>query len=193
MVNVRDDAEISDIYRAFYTRIWRVWRVFFVLFCVLAYDGQRMKVLGIDPGYAICGYAVLSGESLVSFGAIRTPAGLPFSERLREIGSDIEALLDRFQPDLVGLEGLHFVQNVTTGLQVAQVRGVILYLCAARGIRVLEPKPTAVKASFTGDGAADKQAVQRMARHTFGVEPALDDAADAIAVAWWTTKNKLAL
>ncbi len=154
-----------------------------------------MRILGIDPGYARCGYAVLEGNvgtpHLVTAGVITTDKRLDLPVRLFEIRNDITALIERYKPQVLSIEGLHFVQSVTTGLKVAQVRGVIICEAAAAQMIIREPKPTAVKAAFTGDGSADKTAMKHMVEHMFGADKKalLDDAADAIAVAWWAMQN----
>lgn len=148
-----------------------------------------MKILGIDPGYGRCGFAVLDGAqqtpALVTFGVITTTPREDFSSRLLEIAEDFEALLDRHHPDVLSMEDLFFVENVTTGMQVAQVRGVLLYLAHKAGLRILEPKPVEIKQSFTGNGRASKVEMKKMVRMMFDLEasPKIDDAADAIAAA----------
>ena len=150
-----------------------------------------MIVIGIDPGYERCGFAVLESANgqtkLLNYGVIKTPAKTDFLWRQSEIASDFQSLLDRYQPAVLAIEDLFFVQNVTTGLKVAQVRGVLTHLAHQAGLRVVEPKPTEVKKFFCGDGKADKKAMQQMAQLTFGLKdtPKIDDAADAIALGYW--------
>lgn len=146
-----------------------------------------MKIIGIDPGYERCGYAILeenSGDfSLFDFGTIRTSVGDPFLLRQSEIADDFQFLLDKYQPDLLAIEDLFFVKNVTTGMKVAHVRGVLLFLAQKFGCRVVEPKPVEIKQGFCGSGKADKKAICQMVQMMFGLEnqPKIDDAADAIA------------
>lgn len=148
-------------------------------------------ILGIDPGYGLCGYAVLrSGPTLVDYGVIKTEPGGTFGLRLKDIGEDFKSLLKTYKPDVVAIEDLFFVQNITTGLKVAAVRGVLQFIAAQHGVLVYEPRPTEIKAAFTGNGQAAKRDVQKMVELTFGHKPKVDDAADAIAVAWWA-QNKL--
>ena len=148
-----------------------------------------MNILGIDPGYGTCGFAVIKKDknklTLVDYGAITTKPQEYFPVRLQEIAEDIQHLLDTYQPEIVGIEDLFFVQNVTTGLQVAEVRGIISYLSHTAGAKIIEPKPVEVKSSFCGNGKATKTEMKKMAQITFGLEkkPKVDDAADAIAVA----------
>jgi len=150
-----------------------------------------MIIIGIDPGYERCGFAVISHENnkstLLTFGIIKTAAKDDFLTRQSEIATDFEALIEKYKPNLLSIEDLFFAKNVTTGLKVAQVRGVLTHLAHSRGLAVLEPKPTEVKKFFCGDGHADKQAMQQMAQVTFNLQnsPKIDDAADAIAMAYW--------
>ncbi len=150
-----------------------------------------MIVIGIDPGYERCGFAVLesiNGQAkLLNYGTIKTAPKTEFITRQAEIADDFASLLDRYKPEMLAIEDLFFVQNITTGLKVAQVRGVLTHLAHAAGLRVVEPKPTEVKKFFCGDGKADKRAMQQMAQLTFKLKhsPKIDDAADAIAIAYW--------
>lgn len=150
-----------------------------------------MIIIGIDPGYERCGFAVLeqSGSNckLLTFGTIRTKPQTNFLARQSEIAEDFSALLKRYNPAKLSIEDLFFAKNVTTGLKVAQVRGVLTHLAIDAGLTVIEPKPTEVKKFFCGDGHADKKAMQQMAQITFNLKdsPKIDDAADAIAMAYY--------
>jgi crossover junction endodeoxyribonuclease RuvC len=155
-----------------------------------------MKILGIDPGFGLCGFAVLesrekSNPELKTFGVISTKPQTNFAKRLIEIADDIEHLLEKYQPDIVSIEDLFFAKNVTTGLQVAQVRGIIIYLAKKFGCQIIEPKPVEVKSSFTGNGKATKSEMKKMAKMMFHLKqnPQIDDAADAIAVALFATQR----
>ncbi|NJP04072.1 crossover junction endodeoxyribonuclease RuvC [Candidatus Gracilibacteria bacterium] len=149
-----------------------------------------MKILGIDPGYDRCGFAVLDGEDLVTFGTMVTDRKQDFSSRLAELADDFQALLKKHEPDVVSIEDLFFGQNVTTGLKVAEARGVMLYLAQKFGCRVYEPKPVEIKQSFTGNGKATKAEMKKMCCLQFGMEdvPKIDDAADAIGAAMWASR-----
>lgn len=150
-----------------------------------------MITIGIDPGYERCGFAVLeqfgNQSKLLTYGTIRTNAQSDFLVRQTEIAHDFQALVERYKPQKLAIEDLFFAQNVTTGLKVAQVRGVLTHLAHEAGLAVVEPKPTEVKKFFCGDGHADKKAMQQMAQLTFNLQnsPKMDDAADAIAVAYY--------
>ncbi len=148
-----------------------------------------MIVLGIDPGYAIVGFALLEsagGNSrLLRCGVIQTEAGLPMPRRLLRISEDIEELVHRFQPDVMAVEELFWGANVTTGIGVAQARGVILLTAEKLGLSTFEYTPAQVKMAVSGYGKADKRQVMEMTRRLLKLAavPKPDDAADAVAVA----------
>ena len=148
-----------------------------------------MRILGIDPGYGITGFGLIEGErgqfSLLRYGAITTPAGMDFSARLEIIYEDMRKLLEVAKPDAVAIEELFFGQNVTTGIGVAQSRGVILLAIRQAGLEVSQYKPMQVKQAVVGYGNATKHQVQDMTKRLLKLEklPKPDDAADAIAIA----------
>ncbi len=156
---------------------------------------RAMKILGIDPGFGRCGFAVMEVKKekhqLLTFGTISTSQKDAFPARLAEIAKDFQSLLQKFSPDVVSIEDLFFVQNVTTGLRVAAVRGVLLFLSQKAGCRIVEPKPVEVKSAFTGNGKAGKTEMKKMARLLFHLpqNPKLDDAADAVAIAFFAAKK----
>ena len=148
-----------------------------------------MRILGIDPGYGITGFGLIEAERgqsrLISCGAITTPAGMDFSARLEIIYEDMRSLLEQAKPDAVAIEELFFGQNVTTGIGVAQARGVILLAIRQAGVEVASYKPAQVKQSVVGYGNATKHQVMDMTKRLLGLQqmPKPDDAADAIALA----------
>ncbi len=148
-----------------------------------------MIILGIDPGYAIVGFGIVSSEkgrqTAIQCGAINTPAGIPLPKRLLQIGDDLELLLHRFHPDAVAIEKLYFGNNVTTGIGVAQARGVILMTVERAGIPIFEYDPSQVKQAVVGYGKAEKRQVMDMTRRILHLKalPRPDDAADALAIA----------
>ena len=149
-----------------------------------------MRILGIDPGYAIVGYGVIekdkSGKcSVVDFGAINTPKDEDFPVRLAMISDGMNELMEKFKPDAVAVEELFFNQNITTGIAVAEARGVILCSAIKKVPNVFEFTPIQIKLAITGDGKADKHAVQFMTKTILKLKsiPKPDDAADALAVA----------
>lgn len=148
-----------------------------------------MIILGIDPGYAIVGYGAVRCErgrfAPVRFGAITTPAGEPFPARLEIIYQDMTAVLDAMKPEVLSVEKLFFTNNKTTGIDVAQARGVILLAAQQHGIPVCEYTPMQVKQSVVGYGRAEKRQVMEMTRTLLGLSavPKPDDTADALALA----------
>ena len=148
-----------------------------------------MVVLGIDPGYAIVGYGAVQcvrGQfAPVRFGAITPPAGMPFPERLEMIYNDMTLLLDRTKPDALSLEQLFFTNNKTTGIDVAQARGIILLTAQQHRVPVHEYTPMQVKQSVVGYGRAEKKQVMEMTRQLLHLDavPRPDDTADALALA----------
>ena len=148
-----------------------------------------MRVLGFDPGTATTGYGVVDGKGSrlnhVAHGVIATPAGQPFAERLKTIFLEARRLLDLYQPDAVAIEKLYFAQNVTTGLSVAQARGVIAVAVALCDKPLGEFSPLEVKNAVVGYGRATKKQVQEMVKILLNLDaiPKPDDAADALALA----------
>ncbi len=148
-----------------------------------------IKILGIDPGYAIVGFGTVSeinGRLTTStYGAIRTPAKLPLADRLLMIHCELDALIKKLKPDAVGLEKLYFAKNAKTAMDVGQARGVILLTCMQHHLPVYEFTPLQVKQAVCGYGGADKAQVQKMVRALLGLKeiPKPDDTADALAVA----------
>ena len=148
-----------------------------------------MRILGIDPGYGITGFGLIEADRgqfrLLQCGAITTPPNTDFSWRLEIIYNDMVELLKVTQPDAVAIEELFFGQNVTTGIGVAQSRGVILLAIRQAGLEVYSYKPMQVKQSLVGYGGATKHQMQDMTKRLLHLNamPKPDDAADAIAIA----------
>ncbi len=158
-----------------------------------------MRILGIDPGYGITGFGVIEGERnqfrLLRCGAITTPAGMDFSARLEIIYEDMRALLAATKPEAVAIEELFFGQNATTGIGVAQSRGVILLAIRQAGLEVTSYKPMQVKQAVVGYGNATKHQVMDMTKRILGLPqlPKPDDAADAIAIALCHARSSTSL
>ena len=158
-----------------------------------------MKILGIDPGYGTTGFAVIEAERnqfrLMTCGAITTPPGADFSARLEMVYEDMRKLLELSKPDTVAIEELFFGQNVTTGIGVAQSRGVILLAIRQAGLDVTSYKPMQVKQSVVGYGNATKHQVQDMTRRLLHLQamPKPDDAADAIAIALCHARSRTSM
>ena len=148
-----------------------------------------MVILGIDPGVATIGFGVLRAErgknTLLQYGVITTPAGIPLSQRLVQISEDMEQLIRQFKPDEMAVEELFFSKNITTGIAVAHGRGVILLAAEKLGVPVFEYTPMQVKQAVVGYGAAQKRQVMLMTQRLLGMKevPKPDDAADALAIA----------
>ena len=148
-----------------------------------------MRILGIDPGFGIIGFGVIdkenSGLSVIDYGVITTPKEMPFNERLRVIYDSINALLDRYKPDEVSIEELYFNKNITTGIKVAEARGIILLTFQQHKLPIFEYTPQDIKLALTGQGRATKHQMQFMVKTLLRLTkiPRPDDAADAVAVA----------
>ena len=148
-----------------------------------------MLILGIDPGFAIVGFGLVETaggrQRLVNCGAITTPAGGPLPARLLQIANDMDLLLEQFKPEAMAVEELFFTNNITTGIGVAQARGVILLAAEKRGVPIFEYSPSQVKQAVVGYGKAEKRQVMDMTRRLLGLAapPKPDDAADAVAIA----------
>ena len=158
-----------------------------------------MRILGIDPGYAIVGFGILEADRgqarLLRCGAINTPAGAPMPARLLRIQEDMETLIREFSPDVMAIEELLFNTNVTTGIGVAQARGVILAAAARLGVEIFEYTPSQVKIAVVGYGKAEKRQVMEMTRRILGLSavPKPDDAADAVAIALCHARSRTSL
>ena len=148
-----------------------------------------MIVLGFDPGTATTGFGVVESVndvlSPIDVGVILTPSDMPIEERLLSIYTDVNTLLDKYNPDTVATERLFFDRNVTNALSVGRAIGVILLAVAQRGLPWMEYTPMQVKTSVTGYGGADKNQIQQMVVRLLGLAevPKPDDAADALAIA----------
>ena len=158
-----------------------------------------MRILGIDPGYAIVGFGILEADrgqaKLLGCGAINTPAGVPMPQRLLQIQEDLETLIRQFSPEVMAIEELFFNTNVTTGIGVAQARGVILMTAAKLGVHIFEYTPSQVKQAVVGYGLADKHQVMDMTRRLLKLKsiPRPDDAADALAIAMCRARSATSL
>ena len=148
-----------------------------------------MRILGIDPGYAIVGFGLIEADrgkfNMLTYGAIITQAGLPLSRRLYQIACDMEELIGKLKPDAIAVEELFFNTNITTGIAVAHSRGVILCAAEKSGIPLYEYTPSQVKLALTGYGRADKHQMMDMTKRLLNLKslPRPDDAADALAIA----------
>ncbi|MBQ1770986.1 MAG: crossover junction endodeoxyribonuclease RuvC [Clostridia bacterium] len=148
-----------------------------------------MRVLGIDPGYALLGYGIVDTDgsrfSAVDYGVIETFPDMTFPERLERISQGMIYILDHFCPDAVVFEELFFYHNITTAIAVGAARGVALLEAQKKAVPLYEYTPKQIKQVITGNGSADKKAIQHMVMMYLGMReiPKPDDAADALACA----------
>ena len=148
-----------------------------------------MVLLGIGPGYGTIGYGIVRYRNdrftPIQYGAITTQIGAPMHMRLCELYNDLCTLIDTFRPETAAVEDLFFNTNITTGIQVAQARGVILLALAQKGLIPASYTPSQVKQSVVGYGKAEKKQMMEMTRMMLGLAkvPRPDDAADALAIA----------
>lgn len=148
-----------------------------------------MRILGIDPGYAIMGYAVLdyvgNKFTAVDYGSITTDAHTPNEERLKILYDDLTEIINTYKPEEASIEELFYNTNATTAIMVGEARGMALLACAKAEIKISEYTPLEIKSSLTGYGRADKNQVQTMVKMILGLTetPKPDDTADAIAAA----------
>ena len=148
-----------------------------------------MRILGIDPGFAIVGWGIIDSERgnirPVAYGAITTPAHTSLESRLLTIQRDLESLIEKYSPDEMAIEELFFNTNITTGIAVAEARGVILCTAHRLGLKISEYTPLQVKQAVVGYGKAEKQQVIAMVTSLLKLPkpPKPDDAADAVAIA----------
>ena len=149
----------------------------------------KMKILGIDPGYAIVGYGVVEysrgSYSPVEYGAITTEPDMPFPKRLQHIYNELVSVIIRNDPDEMAVERLYFQNNQKTAIAVAEARGVILLSAQMNNIPISEYTPLQVKQAVTGFGQAKKPQVMEMTRRLLKLQsvPKPDDTADALAIA----------
>ena len=148
-----------------------------------------MYILGIDPGFAIVGWGIVEASRgkvrPVAYGAITTPAHTPIESRLLMIQNDLEAIIEKYHPEEMAVEELFFNTNITTGIAVAEARGVIICTAHKLGVKVSEYTPLQVKQAVVGYGKAEKQQVIAMVSALLKLPkpPKPDDTADALAIA----------
>ena len=154
-----------------------------------------MRILGIDPGMAIVGYALVNFEDnhleLEASGSIQTDKDMTTSERLLDIYNDLSTIIERYKPDCAAIEKLYFFKNQKTIIPVAEARGVILTVLQKYNIKSFEYTPIEVKQVLTGYGRDTKKEVEQMVKYTLNSEklPKLDDTVDAIAIAICHSRN----
>ena len=148
-----------------------------------------MIILGIDPGLAIVGYGIIEYKAprftTLAYGAITTPAHTKVEDRLFTIHEKLNDIMTIYKPDDMAIEELFFNTNTTTGISVAEARGVCLLSAKEHNINIFEYTPLQVKQSVVGYGRAEKAQVMLMVKTLLNLEkmPKLDDTADALAIA----------
>jgi len=150
---------------------------------------KSVRVIGIDPGFAIVGFGVLDFDgyrfSAVEYGAVVTKPDAPFADRLEIIWDELSKVLKKHKPSSMGIEKLFFTTNHKTAIDVSQARGIIVLCAKKHGVDVSEYTPLQVKQAVTGYGKAEKQQVMQMVKTMLKLDklPKPDDVADAVAVA----------
>lgn len=149
-----------------------------------------MRILGIDPGLQVCGYACLETggdrDTLIEAGVFRTAGGSGIEARLNQIAEDMTLLLERFRPEVVAIEELYsHYAHPKTAILMGHARGVILQKCAEAAIDIRSFSATRIKKSITGNGRASKEQVQRTIQTILSLPevPEPNDVADALAAA----------
>lgn len=149
-----------------------------------------MKILGIDPGLGRCGFGLIEtstkhGAKALDYGVVTTTVDAPLPERLKELYDSLVQVLEETDPTIVAVEKLFFSKNITTGIAVAEARGIVLLACEQKNLTVYDYSPNEIKKALTGYGAASKSQMQEMVRMHLNLEqkPKPDDAADALAAA----------
>ncbi len=149
-----------------------------------------MKILGIDPGLGRCGFGLIetssrAGARALDYGVVTTTVDLDLPSRLLELYDSVVEVFEETKPEIVAIEKLFFAKNITTGIAVAEARGIVLLVAAQKNLPVYEYTPNEIKKSLTGYGAATKTQISEMVRVHLGLEkkPKPDDAADALAAA----------
>jgi len=156
-----------------------------------------MKILGIDPGFAIVGFGVLEYENnkfkTIEYGQITSPAKIPMNKRIKMLYDDVSFLMDCHHPETMAIESLFFNSNQKTAINVAMARGVLLLAAENRKIPIAEYTPLQVKQAVCGYGRAEKKQIQLMVKAILALDeiPRPDDAADALAIAICHAHSKI--
>ena len=148
-----------------------------------------MRIIGIDPGYAIMGWGILDLKgnkfSVVDYGSITTDAGVDAANRLQHIYAELGAIIAKYEPEEAAIEELFFNNNAKTVILVGEARGIAILACANAGLEISEYTPLQIKQALVGYGRADKKQVQAMVKAILNLKevPKPDDTADAVAAA----------
>jgi crossover junction endodeoxyribonuclease RuvC len=149
---------------------------------------SNQVILGIDPGYDRIGWAVGSKLNskleILDLGCIQTNKKDDLFSRYQALEKELSEIIDRYTPNELAIETLFFSKNKKTALQVSEARGVIISSCVKNSLEIFEYYPNQIKLVVTGNGQADKQAVEKMVRLQLKLprEKIIDDAIDAIAI-----------
>ncbi len=146
---------------------------------------NKPRILGIDPGTGICGFGIIQDNQALDYGVIATPPHTPLPDRLIDIYNSLHEIIDQNHPDVMAIEKLFFKQNITTGISVAEARGICLLVAKQYELPIFEYSPNQIKNAICGYGMAHKPQIQEMVRVHLKLQsiPKPDDAADALAVA----------
>lgn len=151
--------------------------------------GAHMIILGVDPGFAITGYGLIEHNcgrfKLIGYGVIRTSSTIELPQRLVILCNELNAVIDKYKPEVLAVEELFFSKNIKTAIKVAHGRGIAVMCGSMAGLDVFEYTPLQVKQAVVGYGRADKKQVQEMTKIMLKLDkiPEPDDAADALAIA----------
>jgi crossover junction endodeoxyribonuclease RuvC len=158
-----------------------------------------LRILGIDPGTARVGFALVDYDKtntidLIDCGVIETCKTKEDAVRLTEIRDDLEELIDKYQPEVLAVEKLFFFKNPKTIIPVAQARGVIVEIAQRKNLKIFEYTPLEMKKIITGNGMASKDQVSDMVHSSLGIEAKIkpDDAVDAVGLALSFVRNDYA-
>ncbi len=148
-----------------------------------------MRILGIDPGYAILGWGVIdvvgNKFSVIDYGSILTDTKMEMPARLQVLYNGLTEIINKYKPDDASIEELFFNSNAKTAILVGEARGVAVLACANGGLNIEEYTPLQIKQALVGYGRADKKQVQFMVKTMLNLKavPKPDDTADALAAA----------
>lgn len=148
-----------------------------------------MRILGIDPGYAIMGYGIIEKKgnhfTPIAYGAATTHKDMLMPDRLKHLYTQLMEVIQEYQPEVASIEELFFNTNTTTAILVGQARGVAILACANSGLEIFEYTPLQIKQGLTGYGRAEKKQIQQMVKMILNLKevPKPDDTADALAAA----------
>lgn len=151
---------------------------------------MAVRIIGIDPGFDRVGVAILEKDgvrdTLLYSACIMTSKKDPFDKRLIAIGKELDVILASYAPAELAIEKLFFAKNQTTAMNVAEARGVILYVCSLHNLSIHEYSPPQIKVATTGYGKATKEDILSMVPKLINLsleKKCLDDELDAIAIA----------